>query len=1211
MCVKKLLTFLVVLFYPMLCPAMFFWGGYSKKTAAEAVTLPFLSNVEARKKAISELEISLVDLKNRINVLSKECADSIVQIHLEAAKIQSQGKTATDKQIEYLNRNLSILSTRKQNLVNTQEIGKETVEIVDKRITTQKEIVTYIQAQKNQYKPIYSWKEFQTYQIKVSEQIAQLESEKNKKETLRKQIIAEKETLLSLQKQCDSKEKERDKIISHANPNRSGEISQKHAEGLSAPEVIKFESEIVDQEINFLKERIVYSTQKIERLTEEEKLKEAEVDLLQLKVTDLKNGLAEIERRLLLDSKDIEIAKTELNKEVINVAQIKNEISKRVAPKKYEKEKLSIEQNFLQEQIKQLSSKSKVDFAKVQLSKSKLLKISTMVSVLERELLLLEAKKDVADIRSKMKELQYKMIELRHRLNSEKLNIRELLVSYKNQRDLEASALKSFKERRIDAVNSLVETQRSIEGINSKLDKITKQKASLIGKKSEYLENIILNYEDTKKVLMSESFVTQDFLAASSDLIHQQASILNYYDLIISDIETYKITQSIWMRDQGAVSLEAVELSIFEVEEFLKKIFWDTPNYLSPKTVIRYFQAFEWLDWAFLLFMILLFALLLFVGKRFWVVSVNKFKFYVDHRTVQSQKMYIIICKFLLDFITENFNLLYTWFFIFINLQLSYGHLFKGLSFIFYNYYQALFYLTTIIIFVYLSSRLLIELKNLNKKLSYVFFAETIQDHLFILLAIFAYSSSVLIPLRKAYLIYVESPMYLGEVLIALYSLILLVVLMFFFTKDEILQVLPSTPRPMFLWLRRKSETHYYPLFFFVLSLLILSNSNVGYKNMAWYLAFAIPSTAILLYALFLLHNYIRKYSFMLFMQEDEDQIKDRFEYAKTYYGIFVISTFLLLLFVTFTFIARIWGYNYTLTEVWKLLSESWVIPLGVDNKLGFVQFLTLGGFISSGFLISSMLDRFVLTKLFEIIRSEPGTQNTISKITHYIILGIAVLLGFLSIHLEQFIFLIGGLLGIGLGLALKDILADIVAGFFVLIERPIEIGNYIQVDRIEGTVHKISARTTTIITSRNFAVFIPNKDLLVKNIINWSNRRFAMGFEIYIRVTHESDPELVRKIIIETLQSHPVVLKLPAVVVRLEEIEENAFYFMSRAFISTQRLKDSWTIASELRIKLVKTFAQNGIKFAKPQRVVYINESINETRVEEKKAMSIKFDRE
>lgn len=1190
---------------------MFFGGDNVKKLSTDNVGLSFLSAIEARKKAISDLETSLADVKNRVDVLTKEFADAIVQVHLDASKIQSQGKGASDKQIEYLNRKLSILSTRKQNLVNSQDIGKEIIEIIEKRIALQKDFITYAQAAKPDHKPLYSWKEFEEFQIKVSEQIAQVESEKNKKETLKKQLIAEKETLLSLQKQVESKEKERGKIIVQANQGKGDEGLKNKFSGLAESEIIKFESEIIDQDVNFLKERIRYSNQKIEKLSEEEKLKDGEIELLQLKIQDSKAYLAEIERRLILDFKDIEIAKTELNKEVIHVAQIKNEISKRVSIKKQEKDKFIQEQAFLQEECKQLLAKGKTEVHKLHLNKSKLQKLMALISLIDRDLLLLDAKKDIADIKSKMKELQYRMIEIRYKLNNEKLNIRELLVSYKNQRDLEASALKFFKEKRIEAVNSLVETQRLVEVINSKLEKIKKQKIALIKSKSEYIEDVISNYIDTKNIYTNELYHTQDFLAVSSDLIHQQASVLNYYDLIIADLEIYKMTQSIWKRDPAAISVEVLELSFVEAEDFLKKIFWDTPNYLAPRALGQQFKKFGWMDWWILLLIIFLFWVGFKSVKKLWNACISKFKNYSEKTTTESPKMHVVIFKFFIDFISDHFKLIYSWFFIFTLFQFDYSEYFKGFAFISQRFYQSMFYLITIAIFVYISSRLLILLKNLNKQMSFTFFTEAIQNRLLVLLAIFAYSTSILIPLRLAYIYYLDSPAYLGEVLLAMYSLILLVILMFFFTKDEILQIIPATPKPIFLWLRRKAERYYYPIFFFVMCLLILSNSNVGYKNMAWYLAFAIPSSLLLLYVLFAIHNYIRKYSFVIFMEEDEDQVKDRFEYAKTYYGIFVVGSFLLLLFLTFTFVSRIWGYNYTLSEVWRLLSETWVLPLGIDNKLGFVQFLTLGMFVFSGFLISSLFDKFVLTTLFEILRSEPGTQNTISKITHYLILGVSILLGFLSIHLEQFIFLIGGLLGIGLGFALKDVVADFVAGFFVLIERPIEIGNYIQVDSVEGTVHKISPRTTTVITSRNFAVFIPNKDLLAKNIINWSHRRFAMGFEIYLRVTHESDPELVRKLVIETLQSYPVVLKLPAVVCRLEEFEENAFYFMSRAFISTQRLKDSWLIASDLRIKLVKVFKENGISLAKPQRVVYVNEITSETRVEEKKPLSIKFDKE
>src|SRR5207244_10714676 len=130
----------------------------------------------------------------------------------------------------------------------------------------------------------------------------------------------------------------------------------------------------------------------------------------------------------------------------------------------------------------------------------------------------------------------------------------------------------------------------------------------------------------------------------------------------------------------------------------------------------------------------------------------------------------------------------------------------------------------------------------------------------------------------------------------------------------------------------------------------------------------------------------------------------------------------------------------------------------------------------AAGFLSSSLVHRFILNRLFDILRSEPGTQNTISRIAHYTIIFLAVLLGLYAMHLQQFIFWVGASFGIVLGLSLKDIISDFVAGFFVLIERPIEIGNYIQIDNIQGTVHKLSARSTTIITALNHSVIFPNQ---------------------------------------------------------------------------------------------------------------------------------------
>ena len=613
--------------------------------------LPFLSNIEMRKKQISDLEIFLREIKSRLEKLNKESANALSQIQIEGTDIQKIGAHASEREIEYLNKKISTFNARKQNLINLQEVDQETIVIIEKRIEILKEILNYLQTPKVQPKPIYTWKEFQDVQIKTSEQIAQIETEKLKRENIKKQILAEKETLLSLQKQLDAKEKERNKIINQTHSHdKDEEIST---------DIIKLESEVVDHEINLLNERIKYSNQKIEKLSEEEKLKETEFELLQLKINDQKNISQVIEKRLLLDSKDVEFAKLELKKETHISIDTKNELNKLREPKKYEKEKINIEINSLQDKIKQLTTKDKKDSYNIHITKSMLQKSLSLKDLIDRELLLLDAKKEVADVKLKIKELQFKILELRYKLKTEKGNVREYLATYKTQKDLEISTLKSFKEKRIEAVNSLVETQREISGISSKIEKMRGSKTVMINQQPEYLTTIINNLDDSKHILGDLSIVTQDFLAVCSDLIHQQTSVLNFYDLILTDLESYTTTQSIWKRTPTAISSEALKTSLIEAEDFAKKLFWGVPAHLSPLIIFNLLKEFSIFDFLFTLIFIL-FAVTAFIFIKKWLVKISqKFEYKSQHKTEQSKRITYTISSTLLNFALEHYNLLF------------------------------------------------------------------------------------------------------------------------------------------------------------------------------------------------------------------------------------------------------------------------------------------------------------------------------------------------------------------------------------------------------------------------------------------------------------------------------------------------------------------------------------------------------------------------
>ncbi|MFC1894521.1 mechanosensitive ion channel family protein [Candidatus Dependentiae bacterium] len=465
-------------------------------------------------------------------------------------------------------------------------------------------------------------------------------------------------------------------------------------------------------------------------------------------------------------------------------------------------------------------------------------------------------------------------------------------------------------------------------------------------------------------------------------------------------------------------------------------------------------------------------------------------------------------------------------------------------------------------------------------------------------------------PLRKAFLWHKSGPSNFADVILAAYSLILVIVILLFFIKEDVLTLIPSKNK-FFILTKEGINKYYYPVFIFFMGLLILSNPYIGYSNLAWYIGFAVPSTLFLILGMFFIHSYIRKYSISFFLREEDDEIIDKFDYAKTYYGFFIIATFLTLLFFNFILISRIWKFTYTPNLLWQALSEDWVLRIGETGiKIGIIQFLSFIGFIAIGFLTSSLLHKFALNKLFDIFRTEPGTQNTIFRISHYLIISISILLGFGSIHLEGFIFWVGGFLVVGLGFALKDVVSDFVAGFFVLLERPIEIGNFIQLDEnTKGTVHKISARATTIRTARNFYIIVPNKDLITKQITNWGKGRIAIGFELKLLVSYDANPIKVKELLLKTIGNHPLVLKVPATIVRLEEFADNGLLFFSRSFISARRVREQWTITSDIRFKLLAEFEKNNIKIPFPQQVIHFYKKNSNDSEQTIKGIDIKFD--
>ena len=1146
--------------------------------------LPFLNTLETKKIALKKIETDLALLKqqNPDRERATEAQINAINKTIDAAKKRLLF-VRTEAEQEYLLKKITSLNERKQNLALSQEFFRENEAIFEKHLIVLKEIIDYNDlSKKKSSKMFYSWQDLRDAQTQSTETATKLDIERKKKNDLLKQKTGELETLTSLQKRIEVKNKEQKKSISVAQGPDKNVYDRKFA----------LTNDLLDEEIDALKEQVDYSELVIKKIDQEIALKDDELGLLEQRLEEQKNDLVIMEKRLQLSINDVEIAKAEAAIENQKAARTKDTLSKKIELKKIDKEKLIIERTVLQKNLKELESTTKHDLIACHSLKSDLNYLNTHYLLLDREIDLLYAKNLLAKVPVQNKEILYTMVDLRYRLINGKEDLEDLIGTYKNQKDCITNNLKRLKDKRNEVMDSLVEISREIEEIKIKEVKILQRRDSIFRNEEEAVAKILANIEQSKRYLAERLVFSQEFLAINAELITSDEKIIGQYDLILKHLDSKKASGGVWKRSDLAISVKEFTQSLLEAENFFIELFWDTTIYLGPSIVFNKFKENSINNIFMILLCAIFFSLFYALSKFIMQLSIRIMRKRYGKKNEATVSLYTILWTSFLEFLLEHRNLVIPWLFVYLHIIAHFLWLFCTMRFIGSRYTVAMFYIASTPIFLYLSTQLLIRLQELNKRLSFLFFAEKFQERFLLLISSVCYSSAIFLPIRSAFLTYhsmQESTF--ANVLMAAYSLTLAMVLLLFFSKDDVQKLIPSRPL-FFAFIKRQVHLHYYPVFFFIMGLLILSNPYIGYSNLAWFLAFAVPFTIAIFYGSFLVHYYVRKYAVFIFMKEDDEEISDKFEYAKTYYGFFIILTFTTLLLFAFMLTARIWGFNYMPSDVWKFLSEYWVLPIG-HNKLGFVQLFELILFIICGFLVSSLLYRFVLNKIFEILRIEPGSQNTISKIFHYAIVSLSIVLGFVFIHLGDVLWYIGTLLAVGLGLALKDVLTDYVCGFFILIERPIEIGNFIRLDNnseLQGTVHKIDARTTTIMTRLNHSLIISNKELMAKPITNWGKGRFAVGFEIQIVVDYRSNVDEVKRTILEVIQNNPVILRVPNIIIRLENFEESALHFLCRAFISSRRVQEQWTIASQLREDIFKAFNAKNIAFGFPQTVVHID---------------------
>ena len=184
-------------------------------------------------------------------------------------------------------------------------------------------------------------------------------------------------------------------------------------------------------------------------------------------------------------------------------------------------------------------------------------------------------------------------------------------------------------------------------------------------------------------------------------------------------------------------------------------------------------------------------------------------------------------------------------------------------------------------------------------------------------------------------------------------------------------------------------------------------------------------------------------------------------------------------------------------------LGEARITPLSILYILIFTFLL---------FYLSNRMKRLLVSRLLERTRLDIGAQQAIGTITRYLILfvGFLIILQTVGINLTT-LNVVAGAIGIGIGFGLQNIANNFISGLIILFERPIKVGDRIEVDDVNGQVMSVGARSTLVKTNDNITIIVPNSKFISENVINWSFESGMVRFRIPVGVAYDSDVELVR----------------------------------------------------------------------------------------------------
>ena len=286
-----------------------------------------------------------------------------------------------------------------------------------------------------------------------------------------------------------------------------------------------------------------------------------------------------------------------------------------------------------------------------------------------------------------------------------------------------------------------------------------------------------------------------------------------------------------------------------------------------------------------------------------------------------------------------------------------------------------------------------------------------------------------------------------------------------------------------------------------------------------------------------------------------------------------------------------------TLQAIRDFIVKVWTTELFGPDTVTIGGILILVFLFASVIIVERILQRLLIRRFLSKTRLQPSLQFGLSRIIGYTLIAIGFYVAFQAVGLDlSSLAIVAASVGVGVGFGLQNIINNFVSGIIILAERPISIGDRIDVAGVAGRVTKIQLRSTTVVTNDNITMIVPNADFISNTVTNWSHGDPKVRIRVPIGVAYGSDLKLLQRLLLEAAEEHPKALRDPSPVVLFTEFGDSSLNF--ELGVWTQEMTaPPIHFTSEMNFIIEQKLRENDIEIPFPQRDLHVRSSLSPTQ--------------